>query len=454
MKNSKVFVFLISFLVFSLTYYFSLSSKTYWWDEAVYLGIARNLATKLYFGINFPFPERLFDFYQYRLVIDESFRQPLFPFLLSFFYWFGESIERFLPSFFASLTILATYILAKKVKNEVVGIIACLFLASSYYFLFFSSKVLTESLAAFLFTISFYFLLLFEKNKKFIIPFSITFSLSVLTRYPNAILVFPFLFLVFIKRDMKSFILFLLIGLVVTLPWIVFNCIRYGSLVGALIVSLSQVVPIFSDSGNKYFYYPPYHYLVNSLEIFGLPIFFSLFFFLNWKKENKLLFFTLILVFLVFSLLPRKEFRYLVPFFPLFYISASIGVFNSIKERRVMYLVVAILFVIGMSISVNFLNYKEDDSLVKAANFIKEKVSEGDFIIGENYPVLNYITKAYVLPFTGSFASLEKILTIFNISYVVVDKEITLPSYAFELENLGFEKVFEFGNVKVFTKRA
>jgi len=73
MEKALMIPLIISAIVFALTYYFSLNQKTYWWDEAVYLSLARNLATKAYFGMNYPFPERLFEFYGYRLVIDESF---------------------------------------------------------------------------------------------------------------------------------------------------------------------------------------------------------------------------------------------------------------------------------------------------------------------------------------------------------------------------------------------
>jgi len=446
-KSLKLGLISILLLVFFLTYYFSLNSKTYWWDEAVYLGIAKNLATKLYFGINFPFPEKLFDFYQYRLVIDESFRQPFFPFLLSFLYWFGESIERILSPFFAFLTVLITYVLAKKIKNEEVGIIACLFLASSHYFLFFSSKILTESLSSFLFVLSFYFLFLFEKNKRFLTQFSIAFSLSTLTRYTNAILIFPFLYTILRRKDLKSFFQFSIIALLIMLPWLTFSYLRYNNPLGALIVSLLEV------STKKYFYYPSYYYLINLLEIFGLPIFFSLFFFLNWKKENKLLLSTLILIFLMFSLLPRKEFRYLVPFFSLFYISSSIGIHNAIKQKRFLFIIVSLIFLLEFFVSLKLLTVKEDDSLIKVANFLKEKVSEGDFIIGENYPVLNYLTKAYVLSFPGDLEHFWKVVKAFNVRYIVVDKEITVPPYASELENYGFEKVFEYGDAKVLIKR-
>jgi len=98
------------------------------------------------------------------------------------------------------------------------------------------------------------------------------------------------------------------------------------------------------------------------------------------------------------------------------------------------------------------MNIVEDDSIVKASNFLKNFVGEEDFIIGENYPVLHYFTKAYVLPFSGDIEHFQKIVDSFNVKFVVIDNEITLPSYASELENFGFEKVFEYKNVKVLKK--
>jgi hypothetical protein len=62
MERGLVIALIVSLFVFFLTYSFSLNQKTYWWDEAVYLSLARNLATRAYFGMNYPYPERLFEF--------------------------------------------------------------------------------------------------------------------------------------------------------------------------------------------------------------------------------------------------------------------------------------------------------------------------------------------------------------------------------------------------------
>ncbi|MGC8993711.1 MAG: hypothetical protein ACP5JK_03030, partial [Candidatus Aenigmatarchaeota archaeon] len=62
-------------------------------------------------------------------------------------------------------------------------------------------------------------------------------------------------------------------------------------------------------------------------------------------------------------------------------------------------------------------------------------------------------TKAYVLPFPGDLEHFWKVVKAFNVRYIVVDKEITVPPYASELENYGFEKIFEYGNAKVLIKR-
>jgi hypothetical protein len=236
---------------------------------------------------------------------------------------------------------------------------------------------------------------------------------------------------------------FSIVVLILLLPWFVFSHLRYGNFLGALIVSLKEVY------GKEYFHYPFYYYFVNLLPIFGLPIFFSIFFLLNWKKENKLLLLTLLLIFIAFSILARKEFRYLVPYFPIFFLASAIGLKNVIKDKKLFLFVALIVFFLELNVSWNYLNLQENDSIVKAANFLKNFVKEGDFIIGENYPVLHYFTKAYVLPFTGDLKHFQKVVENFNIKFVVVDNEITLPPYSLQLENFGFEKVFEYKNVKI-----
>jgi len=443
MERTFITALIISIAVFTITYYFSLNHKTYWWDEAVYLSLARNLATKAYFGMNYPFPERLFEFYEYRLVIDESFRQPLFPFLLSFFYWFGEKVQRIISPFFASLTVFLTYIVGKKLKDEYTGLAASIFVAFSHYFLFFSSKILTESLSSFIFLLSFLFLIKLQKDRRYILPFGISVALSLLTRYTNLLILLPFIFILFKKKDFKMILEVSVIVLIILLPWFVFSSLRYGNFLGALLVSFKEVY------GKEYFHYPFYYYFINLLEIFGIPIFFSLFFLLNYKKENKLLLLTFLLIFIAFSILARKEFRYLVPYFPIFFLASTIGLRSVIEKKKVFLLIVSIVCMLELNVSWRSLNIEEDSNTLKAAEFLKNFVKEGDFVIAENYPVLHYVTKAYALPFTGDLEHFQLIVKTFHVKFVVIDDEITLPPYALELENFGFEKVFEYKNAKV-----
>jgi hypothetical protein len=143
------------------------------------------------------------------------------------------------------------------------------------------------------------------------------------------------------------------------------------------------------------------------------------------------------------------EFRYLVPCFPIFFLASAIGLRSAIKDKKLFLFVVLIVFALELNVSWKYLNIQEDDSIVKAANFLKNFVGEGDFIMGENYPVLHYFTKAYVLPFAGDLRHFQKVVENFNVKFVVVDNEITLPPYALQLENFGFEKVFEYKNIKI-----
>ncbi|MEM5832297.1 MAG: glycosyltransferase family 39 protein [Candidatus Aenigmatarchaeota archaeon] len=436
----KRIVTILSFIIFFLTYYFSINSKTYWWDEAVYLGLAKNLVTKFSYFINYQFPEKLTNYYGYKLVIDESFRQPLFPFLLSIFYFLGEKFQRILPPIFASLSIFLTFKLGKKIKDENLGLISAIFLSVSPLFLFFSSKILTESLSSFLIVSFFYFLISYKNDFKSFFFSSLFLSLSILTRYTNFILSLPFL-LVFLKyKNIKHLFLAIIIAFLVFLPFLLFSYYRYGNPFEAIIISFKEV------STKKYYQEPFYFYFINLVPIFGLPILFS--FFTKLKKENKILIFTVILIFLSFSILSRKEFRYLVPYFPLFYIASSLGLVNLEKSKKI-WIIVLIIILLQIYPCYNLLTIKEDNSIVLISNFLKDKVSEDDFVIAENYPVLNYLTGAKVLPYPGSIENFYKLLEIFKPKFAVIDKEITLPEYAKELEKYGFEKIYEINEIKV-----
>jgi len=114
-----------------------------------------------------------------------------------------------------------------------------------------------------------------------------------------------------------------------------------------------------------------------------------------------------LLIFLTFSILSRKEFRYLVPYFPIFFLASSIGLKNIIKNERIFLLIALLISFFEIIVSWKYLNIQEDDSIVKAAYFLRNFVGEGYFIIGENYPVLHYLTKVYVLPFPGDIGHFE-----------------------------------------------
>ncbi|MEM5815282.1 MAG: glycosyltransferase family 39 protein [Candidatus Aenigmatarchaeota archaeon] len=437
----RITIIFIAFLTFSLTYFISIKSKNYWWDEAVYLGLAKNIATKFSYYINYSNLEELEALYGSRLVIDESFRQPLFPFLLSIFYFFGENVERILPSFFAFLSIILTFKLGKKVKNENLGLVSTLFLSVSPLFLFFSSKVLTESLSSLLLVSFLYSILSYKNDLKNFLLSSFFFSLSILTRYTNLILSIPF-FLVWLKyKNLKHLFLAIFVFILLLLPFLLFSYYRYGNPLETILISFEEA------STKKYFYEPVYFYFINLIQIFGLQILFI--FFVNWKKDNKILILTALLIFLSFSIFSRKEFRYLVPYFPLFYIVSSLGLFNLEKTKKI-WLIVLVVILLQIYPCYNILTTKEDNSIVLISNFLKDKVSEDDFVIAENYPVLNYLTGAKVLPYPGSIESFYKLIEIFKPKFAVADKEITLPEYAKELEKYGFEKVYEINEIKIY----
>jgi len=135
-KSNKTSLALLIILIISgstLFYFFNIN-KGLWWDEAVYLGLAKNLFERKGYFINFN---------------QETFRPPLFPVLISIlWYFFGisENIVRFFIVIVSILSIFLTYLLTKEIFGEEEALWASLFLATSHMFLFYSLKILTESL--------------------------------------------------------------------------------------------------------------------------------------------------------------------------------------------------------------------------------------------------------------------------------------------------------------------
>lgn len=113
-------------------------------------------------------------------------RFPLFSFIISIFYQvFGslEAIPKILNLAIAAFGIIVTYFFAKKLFNKKTAFWSALFLASNPFYVFFSTRVLTEPLFATLLVASIFLVFLSERNPCFLPALGFTLALLFLTRY-------------------------------------------------------------------------------------------------------------------------------------------------------------------------------------------------------------------------------------------------------------------------------
>ena len=119
---------------------------------------------------------------------------PLYYYLLHFWMYLGNDAGtlRTLSVIFGVLTIPFVYFIGKKCFNEKVGLLSCLFIAISPFYIYYSQEMRMYSLSSFLAVVCvWYFLKILEKNeKKFWVGFIIFTVLSLYTHYSFYYLLF------------------------------------------------------------------------------------------------------------------------------------------------------------------------------------------------------------------------------------------------------------------------
>ncbi|MBI4019894.1 MAG: glycosyltransferase family 39 protein [Candidatus Aenigmarchaeota archaeon] len=429
MKNPTFALIIIILVVTAEGVYLYNINQGYWWDEAVYLGLARNIYQGNGYWINEPGTE--------------SFRAPLFPHLIAGAWAFtgvSEGIAKAIPVLFGLLSVIMSYFVARKVLSKEAGIITAALMATSSLFLFFEARALAETLFIFLalcFIYVHYSAITGGKAQYYVLS-GIIMSLAFLARYPGLILWVVYLVsplaLKKSKVSMKGFAIGLALAVALLVPWIMIAQQYYGSPVGALAYQAGTV-------GGQYYPGGWDFYFANWLEAFGVAGLFAvpgIAYALKRKKRGDaylLLMFLISLLF--FILLPRKEVRYLLNYFPVYLMVVSIGVacmVNSVKCKRAALVLVSLLLAAGLFAGLaNVNNNAEAGSALKEAGlWLKGNAPPGEAIMSQNYPVLYYTSGRTVFPLPVDAEALHKEAAENNIRYIAIDtSEPTFPDYVF-----------------------
>ena len=376
-----LFVVLVNFLTFNI-------NPSYSWDEAVYLSMAEST----YQGNKFcEIGGREFD------LIDCSARSRYFVYILAgIFFVSGVNYAAiaFFISLISALTILISYFLFKKLFDKEKSLLATLFIATNYMFIFFSHRIMTEIISMLFLTVGMYFFIgmLKEPHKiKNIIPLSLALGFLVMFRFNFIIIpVSMILYLVIFEMDLLAQILKsrkFYLGLVV-----------FGTILSPQIFLLGKNIEYAGTTS-----FIPFHYFILFIPAAGILAPFMLYgIYLFFKgKRDKIIKFTLffLLIFFLVTGYRLLSIRYLAPVIPVFAIlSVYFLDFGKKKSVKIFALLAIINIVVGYIAIIQYISpiagidkfpefisrksYFDSNNVRKdAAIYIKDNTDESSVIL-------------------------------------------------------------------------
>jgi 4-amino-4-deoxy-L-arabinose transferase-like glycosyltransferase len=410
-------------------------------DETLYLSLARKFAETGEYGI-------ATEFY------DEHFVAPLWPIALSAFFKFGEEFAaRLLSPIVSSLTVIAFYFLGKNSFDKKIGEYAALFFLFNPAAILLGTRLLTESLALLFFTLAVFFLFGSAKKKWMIVPFIAFAALAGLTRYPLLLhSVVIFVVFIFLARKLeiirnKFFFLGIFVGILIMLPWFVFNFQTYTNIFGGALHQASSDAGFIFSQAVLYF---PYLFIVLG------PLFPFTFIGIKHQFDKKQivlpgLFF--VFFFTQFFILGKvAEERYLFPILPFAILLTGLG-WHKISLKKMWstsnYILAALLFIAfigGIYLALLFGNFPRYIEMKQAVLWVKENCTSP--VVSNGFTYVWYYAGFENLPL------LDKEKTIELISKRDVKCIIFTPYEPFSenfLQNTKeFELVKSFGNVLIY----
>jgi len=163
-------------------------------------------------------------------------RPPLYPLSSSIFLILSKNVVLSLKLstiLWSSLAIALVYLFSRKIKfNRFEStIISLLVLFNPWFFYFMGVLALTEGLAVFLIMLGM-FMFMFRKSSICYSISGLSFGLAVLTRYPSALFLFPFLIYCFImilkKENIRGTLIFALLSTLPIIIWLMRNFLTFN----------------------------------------------------------------------------------------------------------------------------------------------------------------------------------------------------------------------------------
>ncbi len=472
-KTNLTIVLIILFGILVRIYYLIVTyAQPLWWDEAEYLLMAKYFAT----GI--------------RSIDLLASRPLLLPIILAFFMKIGlnyEIIFRLIEIVISSLGLVFIYLSTKELFNKEVGIVSTLLLSVFYLNLFYTERILLDSIAPTFWVISIYFFTKGYINKKDNRKFYLSaFFGSIGIMFYNQTMGIFILYLIFLLISErlnlfkeKRFYIFGLIAIITFIPNFILNQILYKNPIEFVNTGLS--VGNFSTANYSqniliYLKYLPFYLGNLLLAIFIISLVILVIKFIigidliiknpnNETKKELFIFLWLLISFLVIiKIVGHFEDRYIMPtFIPLFIIS-SLGIYK-IKEqiikpsnRSVIYAVIILLLLV-----ISFTQLKKAEDIIKpkaesfkelkeAGIWIKENSNSEDKILTSNTPILLYYSERKIISFPEKEEELISLIQKEKPKYILISVFTGNPNYINNVLKYNYlkpMKVYQSGNALI-----
>lgn len=274
----------------------------------------------------------------------------------SFFTIFGTTATagRITAVIFGLLSILTIFEFTNKTYGPKTALLASIMLGVTPGFFWLSRTAMLETMMTFLFSLSlmFFFLWLRLNDKKMLIATGLVLGVGFLAKYQILVAAIVMLFgILFLSRDklkikISRFLLILLISVALVVPWLIIVIQTYGL---NQFSELLYVIQVGGENRPEYsgrFFAPIFYLLEMTFPFEGIPVHpVSIGVFILgmlgialwvWRRNPQDKYFLLwfLIIYIFFTILPNKHWRYVTLLFPVIAISASsfiIFAFNKIS---------------------------------------------------------------------------------------------------------------------------
>lgn len=340
-NNSNLILIAILIFALILRLKYLTINQAVWYDEAEYLGVAKNWA----FNVTS---------YQLHFV-----RPPFLPFMLAILYKLGggETSFRILMLIFSIAGVLFTYLVGKEMFNKWIALIATFIMSFFYVHLFFSARIMTDIPSATIWLISVWLFwngYVKDKSKIYLLLLGLSLILGTLTRFPFGLLIILLISYLLLTEKLnflrnKKFWITSLIALITIIPYSIWYYSTYNK------------IPLFGSAG----FYSSVNYLSTYLKI--LPTVFQSS--LVGIQNIFLIFLIIGLVIIIFNIiigygfirknevLKKQLFILLWTLFPFIYFAFFAG--QLPEDRYLIYLYSAAFYIIGFALFSLYLKFKK-----------------------------------------------------------------------------------------------